>query len=487
MAASFRRPDIVVASPNDECPDALPANGKKLLPADFRSVTRRPSLQQAKKLGKRLHRRKRWWRWWTSFAVDRREPPMLPPQESRCVVSTDAATAPRGTLLALPEDVLARVLARVPVDSHGRLRCVSRRTLSVVTSRRFRTERLSSGYAESLMVVAGGQSERMRCSGEVSACELTTRKGVKRSLSRRLRMNLPTGRRAASVVTAADETVLFLGGFLADGLPTATGVSLSPLGTRFEAIPSMRVARAGHACGRFNDGRIVVAGGLAPSTNSAGTREDGGVCASVEVFDGRRWTTAPSMPRSTCFCASGVLTARGKNYFVVAGGEDGRDVLDHCQAFDGQNWTLFAPMPAASCATAGCAYNNALYVFGGYRHSVADKVLVYDIENDAWSNGPALHCRFSFASACPAPGGKGILVVAGSTVLLLKGTRGNEVVTTLISSSSSPQPPPATRASSSSSKDEHEKNAASTSNDDLCTAFLAKVFKPQASVSLLTI
>lgn len=318
-------------------------------------------------------------------------------------------------LESLPDDVLARVLARLPMDCLGWASCASRKLKKTLSSNAFRIERVSRGCAEPLVVVAGGQSERMLCSAGVAMCRLGPR-----GLAHDFGLRLPRGRRASTAIKLSDRLAL-VGGFLADGLPTTSCVALSFTERQFVPFASMRCARAGHAVGKLSDGTLVAAGGLGGP----------GVVASVEIYADERWRPGPAMPRSTCFAASGVLRTGGRDLLVVAGGEDGTDILDDCQAFDGRNWTLRARMPVPVCATAGAVYHNALYVFGGWsdKRFAADRVLSYDACADEWRYGPDLGCRLTFASACVAPAG--LLVVAGPILLLLAGPRGNETITRL--------------------------------------------------------
>ncbi|KAJ8604287.1 hypothetical protein CTAYLR_002498 [Chrysophaeum taylorii] len=339
---------------------------------------------------------------------------------SKPPVKTLATTAGmEGCLSALPDDVLLRALARLPLECHRTARCVCRKMREVLTSRAYRTERVSSGCAETLVVVAGGQSERLRCSERVGVCRLTTGCG----LSRETVARLPAGRRACSAL--AGDVVVVLGGFFADGIPTATGVSFSPTTTRTLPFPAMRIPRAGHATARLG-GSVVAAGGLTRTALGSG------VCASVERFDGQNWSFVEPLPRATCFCAAGVLVAKdGTDHLILAGGEDGRDILACVQAFDGARWSSRAPLPLPLCATASAVYRNKLYVFGGWsdRRFAMDLVLVYDYDQDSWSLGPTLPARTSFASACATP--DGIILVSGDAVILLSGRRGRETITAL--------------------------------------------------------
>lgn len=338
------------------------------------------------------------------------------------------------SLLSLPEELLIRVLARLPLECHRTASITCTRVGSMLRSRTLRTEREVSGYAEPVLVVAGGQNGP-RCSSHVSVCRLEERLTVELGLC------LPAGRKAASSACRAGSLVL-LGGFLDDGLPTKSAIALSPLTRRFEPFTAMLLPRAGHACGCFSDGRLIVAGGI--SREFASPTCVGAVDASVEMYDHESgWTLCTPLPRSTCFAASGVVRSRrdGSEYLLVAGGEDGRDILDCCQAFDGANWTLRAPLHKPTCAAASAVYNNALYVFGGWsnRRFLLDTCHVYDLDRDAWTQGPSLGRRVAFASACVAPAG--VIIVAGPTVLLVAGPRDYETVR-VINCAATPTCPP---------------------------------------------
>ena len=64
---------------------------------------------------------------------------------------------PPPPLVEWSDDVLNAIFCRVPFHSHGAVRAVCRRTRTVLSSPAFRKERLESGYAESGVVVAGGE------------------------------------------------------------------------------------------------------------------------------------------------------------------------------------------------------------------------------------------------------------------------------------------------------------------------------------------
>ena len=64
-------------------------------------------------------------------------------------------TKPDMTAL-LPEDALLAAMVRVPLLSHGSLRCTCRRWRQVCGSASFLRQRRETGYAQSFVVVAGG-------------------------------------------------------------------------------------------------------------------------------------------------------------------------------------------------------------------------------------------------------------------------------------------------------------------------------------------
>lgn len=377
------------------------------------------------------------------------------------------------SLLSLPEELLIRVLARLPLDCHRMASSTCTRIHSMLRSKTLRREREASGYAEPVLVVAGGQSGP-RCSSHVSVCRLEERLTVDFGLC------LPAGRKAASSACRAGSLVL-LGGFLDDGLPTRSAIALSPLTRRFEPFTAMRLPRAGHACGCFSDGRLIVAGGI--TREFASPTCVGAVDASVEMYDQESgWTLCTPLPRSTCFAASGVVRSRrdGSEYLLVAGGEDGRDILDCCQAFDGANWTLRALLHKPTCAAAAAVYNDALYVFGGWsnRRFLLDTCHVYDFDRDTWTQGPSLGRRLAFASACVAPAG--VIIVAGPTVLLVAGRRDYETVS-VINCASTPARPIRVSPSQESEDSSDQKITRSNENVDA----LAFGFPSQAALAVL--
>jgi N-acetylneuraminic acid mutarotase len=74
-------------------------------------------------------------------------------------------------------------------------------------------------------------------------------------------------------------------------------------------------------------------------------------------------------------------------------------------------WMPRAEMPAAIQETAVVAIGGEVYVLGGFEGgSIADKLQVYDVETDAWSEGPALPARAHHINATVAGGA---IVVAG--------------------------------------------------------------------------
>ena len=145
------------------------------------------------------------------------------------------------------DDVLIRIFVRVPVFSHGALRCACRRTNTLLKSPVFREARLKSGFDETALIVAGGVQDRRAVTG----CSMV--------IGGRCRPIAPMTTPRAFACSAVMENELVVLGGSAGGDALATVEAYDPLLNRWRSLPPMSQGRQGAVCGLVG-GSLVVAG-----------------------------------------------------------------------------------------------------------------------------------------------------------------------------------------------------------------------------------
>ena len=261
------------------------------------------------------------------------------------------------------DDVLIRIFVRVPVFSHGALRCACRRTNTLLKSPVFREARLKSGFDETALIVAGGVQDRRAVTG----CSMV--------IGGRCRPIAPMTTPRAFACSAVMENELVVLGGSAGGDALATVEAYDPLLNRWRSLPPMSQGRQGAVCGLVG-GSLVVAGGGSLTTGSLSTAE----AYSPETG----WTPLPPLPHAAWSAAACVLDGR----LYVAGGVSSSKL----QMWNGAEWSVLCDMPAARNGAAGAAHpSGKVMVMGGrLRGNVPYETLVYDPRRDRWATATPL-------------------------------------------------------------------------------------------------
>ena len=272
---------------------------------------------------------------------------------------------PPPPLVEWSDDVLNAIFCRVPFLSHGAVRAVCRRTRTLLSSPEFRTERIKSGYAESGVVVAGGE----RSCRHTTECWLLA--GGR--WWPRAPMSSPHFQACSAVI---DNELWVCGGYDGDQ-QLATVEVYSPAANTWRSLPALNERRSGAVCGVVG-GSLVVAGGF----------RDGSELTSAEAYSpaAARWNPIAPLPHAANLATACVLNGR----LFVAGGDD----TNRLQMWDTKKWTLKAPMPAVRCGAASVVHEGKMMVIGGYvtgeGTASSTSVILYDPQTDTWADGPPL-------------------------------------------------------------------------------------------------
>ena len=299
-----------------------------------------------------------------------------------CSVSAE----PPPPLLGYDDDALISVFARVPFFSHGNVRCVCRRANALLTSPAFREERISSGWAEHGLVVAGGYDVRRR--GAVADCALLAG-GRWRSIAR---LRAPRD----AMRSAVFEGELWLIGGIDDAGEAVTSVDIyNPQSNAWRSGPSPGAAvRDPAVCGVVG-GSLVVAGGISddePDVNVDAAGDAWEVCgpraiATAEAYSpATGWTRLPSMPRPADPSAV-ACDLDGRLYVapVVVDMGTGGFECDWLLMFDGARWTREADLPEVRGMAACAAHGGRLIFIGGIVDGCETETVVsYDPGSNVW-------------------------------------------------------------------------------------------------------
>ena len=181
----------------------------------------------------------------------------------------------------------------------------------------------------------------------------------------------PMPARVDHAVVAAHRGELYVAGGYLDGKPVNLVWRYSPESRRWAQLPSMRIARGGHA-GGIIDGRLYVASG-APSTYPEIFAKP---YDTLEVYDiaQSRWSFGPPIP--TARHHTSAATLHGKLY--VVGGRQTDDFSSSAfERFDpAQNrWERLPPVPVGAGGAGVTAASGEVLAIGG------------DEEGDDWELG----------------------------------------------------------------------------------------------------
>jgi N-acetylneuraminic acid mutarotase len=165
-------------------------------------------------------------------------------------------------------------------------------------------------------------------------------------------MSLARGRLAAAVL---DRQIIAIGGETTTGV---TGlVEILDTVTQRWRFGQNKPTPVANVSAVVISGTVIVPGGYTAA---------GLPTAIVEAYDpiSDTWTTLPSMPAPRFAYAS----AAYQNRLYIMGGWDGQRYVDTLLIYDAaaQRWTTGAPLPLARGFSAAAVLNGAIYVVGGY-------------------------------------------------------------------------------------------------------------------------
>lgn len=335
------------------------------------------------------------------------------------------------TFCCIGEDLLVNVLARVPYDSHNRLRVTCHRFKVILSSPIFLLER--KRFREQLVFVAGGSDRNYR-----NECFTFT------SGNWNYAPNLVIPCDSANLVVAGEDNIFLIGGRvgLYDAIGTVhnytvttnTWCTCKPLKqARFGAV-------AGFFCGSIEtktnsellceknkgvDGNItflemsliIVAGGF----------YDEDELDSVELLNFRtgEWITVEPMPYQTSYAAAEIIDGR---FFVAGGtGEAGNKLQVWCPLQ--RTWKLLAEMPDARQSAASIVMDGKLHLIGGITGiGPSASVIVYDPNLDEWYEEWSLYLpmnlrRFGCSAVGPLSDDSFILVGGGDPLRFCRKTQ----------------------------------------------------------------
>ena len=279
-------------------------------------------------------------------------------------MTTHTPTTPASPLLALPDDVLQRVLVGVPLDDHYTTALVCRTFRAVVTSPQFHAVRRRSGFAERGIVSVGSADT---LGG--SRIRIVNKSGVVARIAGPLHVD-----RFASTTDGA--RLFFTTLCYGKGCDVVLAVDASSRRWRqFTTLPHTDTEHTDteqrYHCIEWHNGCLYVAGGW------RGASFPGGNVDSLDVFTEATgsWANLPPMPHAAAMAASGIIG----NQLFVAGGYQLRTL----QVYDiaTRTWTLRAQLPEARAyGTHGVVLDGKLFLI--HQHS---RTLVYDPQSDTWT------------------------------------------------------------------------------------------------------
>ena len=160
--------------------------------------------------------------------------------------------------------------------------------------------------------------------------------------------------------------------------------------TTWQAQSAMSLARGRLAAVSVGN-RIIAIGGETAT----------GVIGLVEILDTttQRWQTGQSKPTPVANVSAVVISGT----VIVPGGYTAAGVpTSIVEAYDpiSDTWTTLAPLPAPRFAYAIAAYQNRVYVMGGWDgQRYVDTMFVYDVAANRWTTGTPLPLARGFSAA----------------------------------------------------------------------------------------
>lgn len=178
-------------------------------------------------------------------------------------------------------------------------------------------------------------------------------------------------------------------------------------GTRWSEAPPMRMARANAALAPYTIGinkYLFAVGGL---------REESAL-GTVEAFDGVEWRASKSLTSKREGHGAAAYRVKGKEHLVVVGGHDGTSYLNAVEMFDGVEWKAVAPMSTARYHHGVVVYQDRLFAVGGRGADRVGYKTVESFDGTGWTAAaPMSTIRSHLAVAVYPMGAKQFLVAAG--------------------------------------------------------------------------
>ncbi len=233
-------------------------------------------------------------------------------------------------------------------------------------------------------------------------------------------------RRGHQAVVLPDGRVLVTGG-VAGGRPLASAELYDPPRGAWTATAPMGTARLGHTLTLLGDGRVLAAGGTSLGEDASGTGQAVTPLASTEIYDpaAATWATGPAMAvarfeHTASLLADGrVLVAGG---LAPAPGGTGPAPTAATEVYDpaARAFVLSSPLHEARTNHAAAELaDHRIVVVGGSGGPLADAAIasaeVFDPTTGSWRPTGALNRARAGATAITLAGG-GVLVAGGESV-----------------------------------------------------------------------
>ena len=271
----------------------------------------------------------------------------------------------------LPDDVLQRVLAGVPLDDQQATADTCQAFRAVLRGPRFLALRQRYGFAEHDIVIVGAG----RLVGQVSI-RLAHKSGVLAHISGGFEVD------SRSPSTTDGGARLFVGSRRPRRI-----LAIDVSSRRLRHLPTAPLDPSGY-CMEWLGGRLYVAGG-----------NEQGMLNTLHAFDETtgRWEDMPPMPHACTLAASGVI---GNQLFIAGGytAYNGAAFSSTLQIYNSvtRAWRLAAPPPDFGVAC-GVVLDGKLFVYG------TQASVVYDPGLDVWTE-ESVPWRAGLRSACAHDG-----------------------------------------------------------------------------------